>query len=203
MHEELQNRVDSYLARVRARLRGINQESIQDIVEELRSHILDKLGDAEVNTSTVDAALAALGAPDYLARQYLNQESLAQAELSRSPFRILRSFLRWASLSMAGFVVLIATIVGYCLGVLLILVAVLKPFHPLGAGLWIWRDAGGDLAMSLRLGFSNAPGPGREILGWWLVPIGLVGGGGLLILITQFAAWSARLYRSTHRLPPA
>ena len=42
--------------------------------------------------------------------------------------------------------------------------------------------------ISLRLGFGSAPPGGRELLGWWIVPIGLVVGCGLVMLTTRFGA---------------
>jgi hypothetical protein len=45
------------------------------------------------------------------------------AEVRRSPFQILASLLRWASLSVAGFFVLVSSLIGYFLGVAFILCA--------------------------------------------------------------------------------
>ena len=52
----------------------------REIVQELRSHILEK--DAGGN---VDSALAALGSPEELAGRYLTDSLLARAAGSRSP----------------------------------------------------------------------------------------------------------------------
>jgi hypothetical protein len=126
---------------------------------------------------------------------------LARAEASRSPVRILGSLFRWASLSVAGFFVLLGSIVGYFLGGAFILCAVLKPFQPATAGLWVLPDGADDITYSLRLGFSSVPVGGREVLGWWIVPLGLVVGGALVISTTLFALWCARQYRRSHVLP--
>jgi HAAS domain-containing protein len=193
-----QEKVDTYLGRLRACLRSLDNEEVNDIVEELRSHILDK---ATVNgvlaVREVDAAIKDLGSPEDLASEYLTDAALARAEASRSPFRILASLFRWASLSVFGFFVLIGSLVGYFLGVALILCAVLKPIHPQSAGLWSFPDSGGDLELSLRLGFGSAPAGGQDVLGWWMVPIGLVAGFGLVMLTTRFAIWCVRLYRKS------
>ena len=119
-----QQRIEAYLARLRVRLRGINDQDIREIVEELRSHILDKSNvSGEVTAGSVGETLAALGTPEELASEYLTDNLLAQAEVSRSPLQILRSLFRWASLSVAGFLVFMASIVGYFLGVAFILCA--------------------------------------------------------------------------------
>jgi uncharacterized membrane protein len=200
-----QQRIDTYLGRLRARLRGIKDEEIREIVEELRSHIMDKAASGEasggITAAGVDAALAALGSPEELASQYLTDNLLARAEVSRSPLQILRSLFRWASLSVAGFFVLLGSIVGYFFGVVFILVALLKPLHPHTAGLWIFPNGSGDVEMSFRLGFGSVPVGGRDVLGWWIIPIGMAAGCGLVMLTTHIAVWFVRQYRRSLALP--
>ena len=200
---QAQQRIDAYLSRLRRRLRGMNDEDARDIVEELRGHITDKASaSGEVTAAAVEAALAALGTPEELASQYMTDELLSRAAVSRSPVRILESLFRWASLSVAGFLVLLSSIVGYFLGGAFTLCGVLKIIHPHTAGLWAFRGSTGDLETSLRLGFGSAPAGGRDVLGWWIVPIGLVVGCGLVLLTTRFALWCARQYRRSLVLPP-
>jgi len=198
-----QRRIDAYLGRLRRGLRGINDEDARDIVEELRGHITDKASaSGEVTAAAVEAVLAALGTPEELASQYMTDELLSRAAVSRSPIRILESLFRWASLSVAGFFVLLSSITGYFLGGALTLCGVLKIIHPQTAGLWAFRDNTGGFEISLRLGFGSAPAGGRDVLGWWIVPIGLVVGCGLVMLTTRFALWCARQYRRSRELPP-
>jgi uncharacterized membrane protein len=199
---ETQQRIDAYLSRLRGCLRGVNDAEVCETVEELRSHIMDKAAaDGEMTSAGVDAALAGLGSPEELASQYMTNHLLARAEVSRSPVQILKSLFRWASLSVAGFFVLIGSVVGYFCGVVFMLVAVAKLFHPRTAGFWTYRDSAGDLAFSIRLGFGSVPGVGKDVLGWWIVPIGWLAGGGLVMLTTHIAVWFVRRYRRS-RVPP-
>ena len=192
-------KMEVYLSKLSARLRGIGNEQSREIVEELRSHIVET---ATVNgeLTGVDAALEALGRPEELAEEYLTDAALARAEVSRSPLRILAGLFRWASLSVAGFFVLLGSLLGYFVGLALVLCAVLKPIHPQSAGLWSFRDSSGGLNLSLRLGFGSPPAGGHDVLGWWIVPIGWVAGWGLVVLTTRFAIWCARLYRKSGAL---
>jgi hypothetical protein len=200
--DDARQKIEAYLGSVRARLRGIDQSDVRDIITELRSHITDKVAaSGGVTAARVDAALAALGTPEELAGQYITDNLLAKAEITRSPVRILDVLFRWASLSVAGFFVLLASIAGYFLGGSVVLCALLKPLHPRTAGLWLIPDAAGDSTISLRLGFSTAPPIGKELLGWWIVPLGLVVGCGLVVLTTRFAIWSTRRYRAPRALP--
>jgi len=200
---DAQQTIETYLARLRARLRGISEQDVREIVEELRSHIVDKAGaGAEgVTAAGVSATLAALGSPEELASEYMTDNLLARAEIRRSPVRILESLFRWASLSMAGFFAFLVSIVGYLLGASFVLCAVLKPVHPQSAGLWILPSGADDFMISLRLGFGSPPPGSRDLLGWWIVPIGLVMGCGLVMLTTRFGLWCVRQYRKSRSLP--
>jgi hypothetical protein len=211
---DAEKRIDAYLGRLRGRLRGVHDHEVREIVEELRSHIMDKAAaSGEVNDEVngeangaitpagVDAALAALGSPEELASQYLTDTLLARAEVSRSPVQILRSLFRWASLSVAGFFVLLGSVLGYFFGAVFILVAVLRPFHPHTAGLWLIPDGAGDSEISFRLGFGSVPVGSKDLLGWWIVPIGWMAGSGLVMLTTHVALWFVRQYRRSRVLP--
>jgi uncharacterized membrane protein len=210
MSVEAQQKIDTYLSRLRQRLRGMNDQDAREIVEELRSHIMDKAAapgktteeaNGEITPAAVDVALAGLGSPEQLASQYMTDDLLARAEVSRSPVRILRSLFRWASLSLAGFFVLLGSIVGYFFGAVFILVALAKLFHPRTAGLWIFPNGAGDSNLSFRLGFGSVPASARDVLGWWIVPIGWMVGCGLVMLTTYTAVWFVRQYRKSLLLP--
>ncbi len=195
-------KIEAYLGRLRQRLRGMNDEDAREIVEELRSHITDKAAaEGESTAAGIDGVLAALGSPEELASQYMTDDLLARAEVSRSPMRILRSLFHWASLSVAGFFVLLGSVVGYFIGAVFILVAVLKLFHPHTAGLWILPSGSDDVELSFRLGFGSVPVGGRDVLGWWIVPIGWVAGWGLVMLTTYVTVWFVRHYRRSILLP--
>jgi uncharacterized membrane protein len=203
---DAQQKIDAYLNQLRARLRGASDDEVQEIVDELRSHILDKAAideksNREITGDAIDAAIARLGSPEELASQYMTDALLARAEVSRSPIQLLRSLFRWASLSVAGFFVLLGSLVGYCFGIVLVLVALSKLFHPHTAGLWSIPSGADDFQVSFRLGFGGIPASSRDLLGWWIVPIGWVGGGALVMLTTQIAVWFARKYRRALTLP--
>jgi hypothetical protein len=197
-----QQRVDAYLERLRRLLRGMNPEDAREIIEELRSHITEKAAvSGQLTAAAVRAALSELGTPEELASQYTTDDLLMRAEVSRSPLRILESLFRWASLSAGGFFVLLGSIVGYFLGGAFMWCGMLKLIHPQSAGLWLLADNLGVTRISLRMGFGSPPVGGRDILGWWVVPVGLVVGCALVMLTTRSALWCARLYRESLALP--
>jgi hypothetical protein len=195
---DAEQKIDAYLDRLRRRLRGVRSDELRDTVKELRSHIIDTVTTrGEMTAATVDEALDALGSPEELAAQYISAGLRSPARGTGSPIRVLESFFRWVFLSTAGSFVLLGTVVGYSLGLAFVLCAALKPFHPGTAGLWLLPDPAGDIVISLQLGFGQAPAGGAELLGWWIVPIGLMAGCGLVVITTRFTRWCCCLYRRT------
>jgi hypothetical protein len=202
--DETQQKIDGYIARLRKCLRGIDEQELREILEELRGHILDKSavsGEKPVAVA-VDRTLTSLGTPEQLAGEYLTDNLLARAEASRSPLRILQILFRWASLSVVGFFVFLGSVVGYFLGAALILCALLKPVHPQTAGLWRIPAGAEGSAFSLRLGFGSAPPGATDVLGWWIIPIGLVVGCALVMLTTRFGLGCARRFRTSRKFAP-
>ena len=199
-----EQKIEAYLARLRKLLRGIDEKERNEIVEELRGHILERstVNAEERAADAVDRTLASLGTPERLAGEYLADNLLAQAEVSRSPLHLLQILFWWASLSITGFFVFLGSIIGYFLGAALILCGLLKPLHPQTAGLWRIPAVEGS-AWSLRLGFGSPPPGASDVLGWWIIPIGLIVGCALVMLTTRFGLNCARLLQKSRRFPPA
>jgi hypothetical protein len=190
---ESQKTIDAYLAALRRHLRELMEADANDIVEEIRAHILDKTAAkapgetaaaAPETPASVSATLAALGTPEELASRYRTEELLKRAQLAASPGLIL---LRWTALGLATLLVCLVSAVGYCLGGALVMFALFKLLWPRGTGLWAERTAD---RWNASMFFGNQPRPGHELLGWWLIPIGLILGAGLLYLTFRFCTWS-------------
>jgi hypothetical protein len=195
-------KIDSYLRRIRSGLRGLPASEASEILRELRSHITERVesGD-DGRPETVESVLQSLGSPEQLAALYVSESLVSRAESSRTPWTILRSLFHWSTLSFGGFVIFIICVIGYTFGVCFFVAAIMKPFHPQTVGLWVSNDPD---HFSLHVGgFSGPPGLERELLGWWLVPIGCSLGGGTILLTTQFALWSLRRLRRPQRLDVA
>ena len=183
-------KVEAWLNSLRRHLRGLKPEDIDEIVAELSSHIGDRVADGPETT------LARLGSSEELAAQYLTDDLLARAQVTRSPLRLLKSLIRWGSLSVAGFFVLIGAISGYLLGAAFIVTALAKPFHPEKTGLWL-----NDKGFSIRMGVTNSTFNGTEVLGWWIIPLGIIAGAAIFMFTTRITLWFAGVYRSTRTWP--
>ena len=193
---ESQKNIDAYLVALRKQLRGPVDSDVEDIVEEIRAHILDKTSGTAA-TDTVEATLASLGAPAELASRYRTDDLMQRARVTRSPLLSLHSLFRWATLSFVGLIVFLVSVVGYSLGGGLVVVAALKLIWPGATGFWMefYPDGSPKSASGgFGSGYASHPPPGREVLGWWLVPIGLFLGGALLFLTFRFGTWSIRKF---------
>ena len=188
---ESQKTVDAYLKALRKQLRDLLDEDANDIVAEIRGHILDKTS-GEAPADSVSATLAALGTPEELASRYRTEELLERAQMSRSPAFILRSVLRWAALSIVGLLVFTISVVGYIIGGGLSILGVLKIFNPHNTGLY---GQFSDTSSSLSFNSGGPPAPGvHELLGWWLLPVGLILGPALFFFTFRFDLWSLRKF---------
>jgi hypothetical protein len=199
--EDSQREIGAYLGTLRKRLRGLRDDDVREIVEEMRSHILDRaMVEGSVTPAGVKAALTGLGSPEQLASQYMTDDLLARAQATGSLLLIVRSLFRWASISIAGFFVMLGSLVGYLLGIVFVWAAFLKPIHSQTVGLWMIPQTGTDYELSLHMGFSGPPAHGHELLGWWIIPLGLVVGFGLFFGTLRVDQWCIGKFRESRPL---
>jgi hypothetical protein len=191
--------IKAYLRRVRGGLRELPDAEVTDIMNELRAHILERAQEGTAGNQ-VESILASLGTPEQIAAMYVAENLVSRAESSRTPWQVLRTLFYWSTMSIRGFAVFLACVIGYTFGVCFFIAAVMKPFHPQGVGLWMLDD-GHHFSLHVG-GFMGPPGQERELLGWWLVPVGCSLGGGTILLTTHFALWSLRRMRNAYASRP-
>jgi hypothetical protein len=184
--------LETYLAQVQRHLHGLPDAEAREVIAELRSHVLDKVEGAPT-PERVEAAIAELGTPREVARLNVTERVVAHIEIHRSPLSVLWGVMRLAGLSVYGFFVFLVSFTGYGVALSLLVMAAVKPFLPDHAGLWWTPDAKFGHTLSLGVVFP-APG-GQELLGWWIIPVGILGG--LLIgwLTWRFGIFSVRYMR--------
>ena len=192
-------RMEEYLRELRSALRALPGGETRDIVEEIRSHIRDSAeAGRALSEESVAATLERLGPPRELASMYRMENLAERAEQTRSPWLALRTIFQWAGLSLSGAWVLLVSLVGYSLSACFLISAVAKPFNPQRVGLWRLDDP--QDSWSLHLGFRSVP-QGTEILGWWMVPLGLLVGAGLFLLTFRLGLRSVQRFRRSLNLP--
>lgn len=189
--------MDKYLARVRAALLGLPEGEIDDILRELRSHIVELAG---ANGGDVEAAIRSLGDPVDLSKSYRTENLLAQAECGGSPLAILQGLRHGSRSGIGRFLGTVLYVFGYANVLTLWAAAIEKLFAPSRTGLWY--EPGSWWPFTLVTDGQPPPGA-REVLGWWLIPAAAVLGWALRYLIDRIALrWIRRHRRSTAR-PPA
>jgi hypothetical protein len=187
----VRRKLERYLRALHAGLRGLPRDEAAEIVEELRSHVHDRAG-GELTDAGVTAALERLGPPQELAARYLAEGMVARPEPGPRPGRALGALIRWVCWGGAGVLLGLGALLGYGLAATLCWCAARKPFAPDRVGLW--RLAEDPDTWSLRLGFGRAP-HGTEVLGWWVVPLGLLLGVGLVLLTGRCGLWAIQALR--------
>ena len=181
--------LDIYLRQVRHGLRGLPEDEAKEIVDELRSHALDR-ANGTLTPASVDATIAAFGPARELSGLYLAERMAERVEITRSPWLILKTVWRLAGLSMRAFFVLILSFVGYVTGGAFILTALLKPIFPTKVGFWVKTGPAVD-DFTFSIGYTDNP-IARDIMGWWLIPFGLAMGALILWLTWRFGLGSVR-----------
>ncbi len=92
-------------------------------------------------------------------------------------------------------------------GAAFLLFALIKPFFPANAGLWVGPD---QFSFSFRMGatMTNPSSSVHEVLGWWLIPICLVVGSLSLAITTKLLQflmgrfhWKVPFVSTAHRRP--
>lgn len=182
--------VERYLDRVRASLRGMPGPEIEDTLLELRGHL------AEQSESGVDVAtlLSSLGDPEELGRQYRAERVAVKAECGGSPIHVLHSLLLLRRGSFGGWVAFALAGFGYAWAFVIGAAAIEKILSPHDVGLWYGPGGGPFPRLTIE-----GPGPvgTRELLGWWIVPLGLAACAALIYLTGQFGLWRIRRARKS------
>ncbi|HEY2750345.1 HAAS signaling domain-containing protein [Phenylobacterium sp.] len=188
--------LDCYLDQVRRNLKVLPSGEVEEIVAELRSHVLDKV-EGTPTPERVEAAIAALGSPREVARLNLTERVAAEVDEDRSPLTVLRGVGRLAGLSMYGAFTGLVCFVGYATAAAFLITAVVKPFAWRHTGLW--RIPNAENSYSWMLGVTDNPRHGQELLGGWIIPISLAAGLILGWLTWRFGLFSVRRMRRSAR----
>jgi uncharacterized membrane protein len=170
--------IDSYLTALRLHLGPLTIAEREEIVREITAHIRDS---AEEPGASFESVLARLGPADKLAAQYRDGLLIRQASRSFSPFVLLRGALRLATKGLAGVFVFSCAVFGYSFGVGFILVAFTKMVFPAQAGAWVQDGRLIEAGAFIH----GVPTQAHEVLGIWIIPLGLALGS-LTLLLTSY-----------------
>ena len=186
MQTDTRSQIERYLLRLRTALGRMPDAEKAEILSDIRNHIEERLADAADPAAIVTETIAALGAPEELAGSFQRERLMARASASPAPGMLLNATFQWALTGLRGFLAFLVLLLGYSLGVGFLVCALLKPFLWKYVGLWIDPPF-----FSLGYIGPNVPGA-REVLGWWIIPIGYSLGPLFLIWTTRLIQWLLR-----------
>jgi hypothetical protein len=163
--------LDQYLDRLDSALTGVPPHERNDILREMRSHVIERTRRAPF--PDVEQVLSELGPPAAYARQFLPETELVPTT-SRAVLPQVAQLVGggWRTLPL-----LLVVLTSYAVGIVAFAIALWKLIEPDGTGLWINELGSGRRSISLMI--SDPRQEGREVLGYWLVPIGM----GIAVLV--------------------
>jgi hypothetical protein len=181
--------IDRYLLRFRLALTGVRDK--EELVSEIRSHIVERLEDTSRPVDeVVERTLNGLGAPEVLATRYRTEGLLERASTTMSPLLLLRATMRWAMTGIRGFFAFWVLFLGYFMAAGFYVSAALKPFFSDRLGFWVGAHGFGIML--------RPPGGGdTELLGMWFAPVTLALGCLCTIGTTKFVRWMISKRRKT------
>lgn len=156
--------IETYLTRLQSELRGIPPEYREEILREIRVHIIDSAEHTADQTAAIDRTLRLLGTPEELAARYSTECQLQRASHSFSPWLIMRTCWHWAKLGLKGTLAFFVALLGYSLAVGFTACVFIKPFMPSKVGVWIGPEG-------FNIGVPAHPEQMHELLGKYFVPV--------------------------------
>jgi len=164
---------EEFLKKVRKGLGTLGQAERDEIISELRSHLLDRQAQGK------EDLLAGFEAPDVLASDFVAEYALRGALAQGTSWALGRALLIAARDSLLALFLLLPLVLVQITALCLLVVAALKPFMPQEVGLWVGPD-------NFYVGVNNDNPAVHEVLGWWGIPI-LAAGSVLLFWISTRA----------------
>ena len=213
LSESGESRINGYLFVLeRSLLTFLPRESARDAVREIDSHVRDRIAVADAmpdERAALEKILGELGPPLRVAQAYSVERVVDEAVVTGRITTLLRAVWHVAMSGVTGFFAGFLVLCGSFIGATLIVLGLLKPIFPDNIGFWVNNESalkGFDL--TYRLG--SGPGVRNEHLvgGFWVMPICLLAGFGLLLLTCRGARaflkwWRRRRAPFTLNIRPA
>jgi uncharacterized membrane protein len=177
-------RIEKYLTRLQSSLRGVAEDDKQDILREIRAHIVDSAEHAPDPQSAIDRTLRLLGTPEELASRYSTECQLRRASSSFSPWLLFRTCWNWAQLGIKGTLAFFLALFGYGMALGCTVSVFIKPFVP-KLGLWTGPEGFGII-------IPDHADRMHELLGSYFIPVIAVIGFVFAIATTQILRWMMR-----------
>jgi len=195
LNETGETRVRGYLYVLDRSLRTfLPREIVDDAVREVESHIRERVAQVEPAPdprAALERVLGELGPPLRVAQAYSAELTIDEAVTTGRTVAVARALWHFATTTTAGFFGTLGLFVGYAVGVAFLAIAALKPIFPNNVGLLV--------SHGWLVGFGaqfDLPPDVRVLGGYWIIPLSLAIGLGILIATHRgaraFVAWMGR-----------
>lgn len=212
LSESGESRVNGYLFVLERSLTFLPRETARDVVREIDSHLRDRIAAADARPderAALEKILNDLGPPLRVAQAYSVERAVDEAVTTGRIWAMLRAVWHVAMSGVTGFFAGFLVLWGYVIGAALVVLGMLKPVFPENVGFWVNNEsAWKGFELAFRMGFG--PGVRSEHLvgGYWVMPICIVAGLGLVFLTHRGARaflnwWRRRRLPFTISLRPA
>jgi uncharacterized membrane protein len=196
------SRVNGYLFVLERSLATfLHRDSVRDVVREIDSHLRDRISAAEAvpdERAMLEKILTELGPPQRVAQAYSLERTVDEAVVTGKIWAIPRAVWHVAMSGVSGFFAGLGLFVGYLTGGVFVVLAAIKPIFPDNVGIWISdRSISDGVDVGWRAGLNIAGSVSEHnVGGYWVIPIFLVAGLGLLFLThrgaRKFLGWWRR-----------
>jgi uncharacterized membrane protein len=192
-----ESRVRGYLYLLDRSLRAsVSRALAQDAVREVESHIRERIAESPGmpnEREALEVILTRLGSPSTVARAYSLELIMEEAAIGGRVTAVFRSLFHGAGTGVVEFLTALLLFTGYASGWAFISIAILKPIFPNNVGLWVHEgfSLGGQFP---------APEGVTPLGGYWIIPICLLIGLGVLVGTHRFARrWISRMRERLRR----
>ena len=168
--------LELYIARFQMSLAGMTLAIRQDIVDEIRAHVHERMC---VSGMPIPEILERLGPPEGLAREYCTGAPVTRHD-RLSPLVVLRGAAAWGVTAVHAVAIAIVAIWGYGIAVGFFVFALLRSLLPELTGLWVTADFD-----NIGIG-PNPPFDARPLAEKWLQPVAF-GLGVVFMMLTTMA----------------
>lgn len=176
--------VEDWLRRLKWALASIPSPEREDIVDEARAHIADRIEAG----ATIPDALAGFGEPEAYARGFVDEMELSGLLARPRLPGLLAAIARRAHQSLVALLAFFTVLILGGTGIGFVLVAVWEVFDPEHVGFWVGPD-------DFNFGVIDNPGAANELLGPWLIPVALVLAAICWLLVRMVLISAARAIR--------
>ena len=172
--EELSRRLwDNYIDRIESALTPLRPAVRREIVQELKTHLLDSIhhDDVEREPERVLNATEKLGRPEEYLEPIVTDRIIEEGATTYHPLWVAKGLGRVLARGLKnGFLGLVFGI-GYLVALLITSLAFIKPFYPEHVGLFYDPTVGIE---KFAFGVLDQTEGMTEVLGYWMIPVSLI-----------------------------